>query len=52
MNSSFLCSNRTPNCQRILMFAESPGGSRRTAEKKGGMTLKSIVKIEVKSFLY
>jgi hypothetical protein len=28
---------RTPNCQRILMFAESPGGSRRTAEKKGGM---------------
>ncbi|CAF4859702.1 unnamed protein product [Rotaria sp. Silwood1] len=24
-----------PNCQRILMFAESPSGSRRTTEKKG-----------------
>jgi hypothetical protein len=32
------------------MFADSPGGSRRTAEKKGGMALKSIVKIEEKSF--
>jgi len=26
---------KTPNCQRILMFAESPGGSRRTPDKKG-----------------
>lgn len=25
---------KTPNCQRILMFAESPGGSRRTPDKK------------------
>ena len=33
----FLC--RAPNCQRILMFAESPGGSRRTCEKKGGRWL-------------
>lgn len=29
-------STRTPNCQRILMFAESPGGSRRPCDKKGG----------------
>lgn len=28
--------SRAPNCQRILMFAESPSGSKRTAEKKGG----------------
>ena len=35
--------NRAPNCQRILMFAESPGGSRRTAEKKGGMIFPLIM---------
>jgi hypothetical protein len=40
MNIKFFILFRTPNCQRILMFAESPGGSRRTAEKKGGMILK------------
>ncbi len=48
----YLSSYRTPNCHRILMFAESPGGSRRTAEKKGGMEhLKSIIKTEEKSFV-
>ncbi|CAF4321562.1 unnamed protein product, partial [Adineta steineri] len=26
---------KTPNCQRILMFAESPGGSKKAVEKKG-----------------
>ncbi|CAM4765576.1 unnamed protein product [Rotaria magnacalcarata] len=26
---------KAPNCQRILMFAESPSGSKRTGEKKG-----------------
>jgi hypothetical protein len=32
------------------MFAESPGGSRRTAEKKGGMILKQIIYTRKKSF--
>lgn len=34
-NKAYFHCFRQPNCQRILMFAESPSGSRRISEKKG-----------------